>query len=377
MSDLPDLSHVLPPLYARWMAELLKGPIPDESRSTCGDCAVLKKPGIKVTHERVGETPTFEERPFHPLIKCCTHLPQIPNYLVGSALSDPELAPIGRESLERRIASRLAVTPFGLWHVEAGHLDYRRRIMAGFGQDMNLRCPHFNEKELNCGIWKHRNGTCSGYFCRPVRGIPGATFWMSGWRPLSRTFERALSQWAAREVGLPESCLLALYDFRRSPENVAWSDVCDDDGKPDAAAYAAGWGPWAGQEVDFYRACSQKVAALSWAQVEEICGEPVKSLVAVTVAAYRAMWPKDPPKRLKVNWGGFYWVAGKDGGPDRYVGYDQLDFVELPRALGVVLMLFKDGVETAAALERAAAQGAPLLPDVLEELITHRILVEC
>src|SRR5262249_49762543 len=60
----PDLTNVLPPLYARWMAELLQGPLPDESHCTCDDCAVARKPGVRVTVVEKGKVPRFEPRPF-------------------------------------------------------------------------------------------------------------------------------------------------------------------------------------------------------------------------------------------------------------------------------------------------------------------------
>src|SRR3954471_3207599 len=192
-----DLTNVLPPLYARWMAELLQGSLPDESRSTCDDCAVARKPGVKVTVLEKGKAPLFEERPFDKHLKCCTVTPKLANFLVGAALADPSLAEVGRRSLEARIASRLAVTPFGLWQVEAGNLDYRRRITAGFGLERELLCPHYAVEADNCGVWNPRNGVCPSYFCRPVRGMDGATFWLGGFRPLSRAFEPALAQWAA------------------------------------------------------------------------------------------------------------------------------------------------------------------------------------
>ena len=370
-----DLTNVLQPLYARWMAELLQGPLPDEHKSTCDDCAVARTPGVKVTPQP-GKAPVFEPRPFDKHLKCCTVIPKLANFLVGSALADPELAEVGRVSLRQRIASRKAVTPFGLWQVEAGNLDYRRRITSGFGLVPDLLCPHYAVQADNCGIWKHRNGVCSSYFCRPVRGMDGATFWLGGFRPLSRAFEPALAQWAAAEVGLPESCLMALYDFRKHPEVAPWSDLCDDDGYPDPEAYAQGWGPWAGREEDFFKACAEKVAPLSWERVVELCGAPVKALSDFTRSAYRAMQVKEIPPRLKLNWGQFYWVGGKDGAPDRYLSYDQNDFVELPRQLSMGLMLFKDGGETALVLKRAEAQGASFTPEVLQELISHRILVE-
>lgn len=374
----PDLTNVLPPLYARWMAELLQGSLPDESESTCDDCAAARKPGIKVHVKEKGVPPVFEERAFDKHLKCCTVTPKLANYLVGAALADGTLAEVGRASLKQRIAERKAVTPFGLWQVEATNLEYRRRVSAEFGLSRDLLCPHYAVEADNCGIWKHRNGVCSSYFCRPVRGMDGANFWLGGFRPLSRALEPALAQWAALQVGLPESCLLALYDFRKHPETAPWSDLCDDDGAPDPAAYAAGWGPWQGREEDFYVACAEKVGGLSWAQVVEICGSPVAALAQVTLTAYRALQIKALPRRLKLNWGNFYFVNGNDfgGKADRYMSYDWYDYVELPRNLSVALMMFKDGQDTALVLKKAEEQGAVFTPAILQDLLSHRILVD-
>src|SRR5438552_17282932 len=110
---LPDLTNVLPPLYARWMAELLQGPLPTEERSTCDDCAVARNPGFKVQVVERGKAPHFETRTFDKHLKCCTVTPKLPNFLVGNALADETLAPAGLASLRRRIAERRAVTPFG------------------------------------------------------------------------------------------------------------------------------------------------------------------------------------------------------------------------------------------------------------------------
>jgi len=373
-----DLTNVLPPLYARWMAELLQGPLPDEGEATCDDCSVSRRPGVKVHVVQRGQPPEFEERTFERHLKCCTVMPRLANFLVGAALADGTLSEVGRTSLRARIATRKAVTPFGLWQVEAGHLDYRRRVRAEFGLNRELLCPHYAVEADNCGIWRHRNGVCSSYFCRPVRGLDGATFWLGGFRPLSRAVEPALAQWAAREVGLPEPCLLVLYDFRRHPEAAPWSDLCDDGGEPDPASCAAGWGPWLGREEAFYVACAEKVAALSWAEVVRICGAPVAALAEVTSAAHRALQIKQLPRRMKVNWGNFYFVDGAafGGKPDRYLSYDWYDHVELPRSLSVALMLFKGDQDTALVLRKAEEQGAVFTPAILQDLLSHRILVD-
>ena len=53
-------------------------------------------------------TPTGPDLFFHRDTKCCTYLPDLPNFLVGRILEDPDpaLAP-GRASVERRIDARV------------------------------------------------------------------------------------------------------------------------------------------------------------------------------------------------------------------------------------------------------------------------------
>jgi len=69
---LPLTGEALPPLYAAWMAELLPGPIPRESRATCDNCAML--PPISERHDS-GEH-------YFSRIKCCTYVPTLRNFLV-------------------------------------------------------------------------------------------------------------------------------------------------------------------------------------------------------------------------------------------------------------------------------------------------------
>ena len=61
---------------------------PQESRSTCTNCAV----GGPVPHS----TP---ERPFDASVRCCTYYPSHPNYLVGQALR--RLVPAAHRRLGR------------------------------------------------------------------------------------------------------------------------------------------------------------------------------------------------------------------------------------------------------------------------------------
>src|SRR5215813_7928721 len=93
---LPDhMASALPPLYATWMEQLLTGPIPPETGATCSDCVMLAKEP---------HPPTGSAHFFNPRTKCCTYLPELPNFLVGRILadSDPQSA-AGRATVEARL----------------------------------------------------------------------------------------------------------------------------------------------------------------------------------------------------------------------------------------------------------------------------------
>ncbi|HYL82493.1 MAG TPA: hypothetical protein VEU07_16870, partial [Candidatus Acidoferrum sp.] len=77
---LPNEKHQspLPPLYGRWMDDLLPGPIPRETAATCDDCAMWPGPGDQPRSDFF----------FLPETKCCTYIPTLPNYLVGRILED-------------------------------------------------------------------------------------------------------------------------------------------------------------------------------------------------------------------------------------------------------------------------------------------------
>src|SRR5215470_18692050 len=92
-ADSPN--EPLPPLYAKWMAELLEGPIPRESRATCDDCAMCEP-----EEEQKGPQSNY----YDPTIKCCTYIPDLHNFLVGRILSDNDPATEwGRGTVEERI----------------------------------------------------------------------------------------------------------------------------------------------------------------------------------------------------------------------------------------------------------------------------------
>src|SRR6187549_2002742 len=93
----------LPELYASWMAELLPGAIPQETKATCQECAMCAR-----------ERPVDGLMFFDSKVKCCTYEPRLANFLVGRILVDETADPAGRASVLDRMARRIAVSPLGL-----------------------------------------------------------------------------------------------------------------------------------------------------------------------------------------------------------------------------------------------------------------------
>src|SRR4051812_9909435 len=115
----PNGGH-LQSLYANWIGELLGGVIPHESRATCNDCAMCAQKG----EDSQGVESIF----FDPEVKCCSYLPELPNFLVGRILLDSRddpLTNIGRATVVKRIADKAGVTPLGLMQSPVYSLLYQ------------------------------------------------------------------------------------------------------------------------------------------------------------------------------------------------------------------------------------------------------------
>ena len=155
----------LPPLYAPWLRAVTGGSIPAETKATCDNCAMLPSPGSP-------PDATY----FHPVSRCCTFQPHLPNYLAGRLLSDDEPSmSAGRAELEARIGRRVAVTPRWAGPGSVFGLLYRSTPGA-FRRAAALKCQ-FLTPTGGCGIWKHRPAVCATWFCKFVRGNVGSRFW--------------------------------------------------------------------------------------------------------------------------------------------------------------------------------------------------------
>jgi hypothetical protein len=325
----------LPPLYARWATELLGSTIPAETEATCRDCAMLD--GARGTG-RPAAAPFF-----NPDVKCCTHLPVLPSFLVGRMLADdsPEFAR-GRTTLEARLQACTAVSPLGIGPTAAGELLSVTRGTSLFGSARSLRCPHYvDEGGGQCGIWRHRAAVCATWFCKYVRGAAGQRFWHTLHRLLSAV-ERELAVWCARRLGA-------------------------DPGAPRLS------GDWSGRERAFFQACARLVDGLSWRDVERVCGPEVRALTALTREAFAGLRSRAIPRRLRR--GSFQVIASRRGS-SIVEGYDGGDRLALPTRVLSALHHFDGSVSTAQALRTIRADtGLAIAPDLVRLLVDFEILV--
>jgi hypothetical protein len=352
----------LPPLYAPWIADLLGGPLPAEPEATCEDCAMC------------GTARAPSELVFDPETKCCTYVPALPNFLVGRILGDgdPALA-AGRASVERRIDARLGVTPLGLEQPPVHALLYKLGA-AAFGRSRTLRCPHYlPEAGGACGIWRHRNGVCSTWFCKYGRGATGQRFWQA-LDQLLATVERELSRWCLVRLDLDPALLGRLLP-RGTDRGMAGPEGLDAaaiDGRAEDAVYRAYWGAWHGRERDLYRESARLVAGLRWTDVVRLGGASVEAHARIVTAGYAGVLSETIPRHLVA---GQLVTVATGRHHVRVSTYNSYDPLDLPRLLVDALAYF-DGRPTAEALRRVRDElRVNLQPALVRRLVDFGVLI--
>jgi hypothetical protein len=367
--QLPVLTltaQVLPPLYAGWMDELLGGPIPAETEATCENCAMC----TEGPHRPAGSDYLFD-----PKTKCCTYIPELPNFLVGRILSDddPALA-AGRASVEKRLSEGLAVSPMGIGRSPTQRFMYALTAQTqAFGRNPDLRCPHYIEGQAgNCGIWRHRNSICATWFCKYVRGAVGAHFWRSLLQLLV-TAEVNLIQWCICELDLGEGSLQRVLGAP-GPDVPRSDPICEGelDGRADEATRRAVWGKWFARERAFFVECARRVEGLSWREVAGLCGTQMRVQELLVRRAYEQLLSDALPPALR---GGSFQIVKGGRTHTRVRTYSPLDPLDVPRAVMEALPFF-DGRPTEAAVREIAMQkGMYLDESLLRKLADFQILV--
>ncbi len=249
-----------PPLYAGWLESFLGAAIPEEKASTCLACPMLEGRDAELQ--------------FHPDTKCCTFFPELPSFAIGGLFLDEDPAlERGRELVRARLELGQQVTPLGIGRPGAYYKIYGRRDT--FGTAPSLRCPFFiNEGPGLCGVWRFREATCATWYCKHERGRVGLDFWAAIRRVL-RVMEERLGYVVAIELGIDEGALAAV----RATTATLHRQL-------DPEYYAGIWDPWAGRELDYYRACARVVSGLDWEAARARCGADLEPYLAAARQAW-------------------------------------------------------------------------------------------
>jgi len=361
---LPSTSEVLPPLYAGWMAELLPGPIPRESRATCDNCAMVAP---------AGKPPDSREHYFSPAIKCCTYVPTLRNFLTGRILADcdPTAEP-GRATVIQRIADGIGVTPLGLAKSPVFNVLYERANTSSFGRNRTLVCPHYISDTGRCGIWRHRESTCTTWFCKHLRGDVGFHFWRRSLHQLLVAAEEELCRWCVIELDFDDDTLRHLFAAAGENGEVDSLTVESLDNRVDRDSYNQIWGKWLGREHEFFVACARLVDRLTWHDVLAISGPEVSALARLTQQAYQRLTTEEMAPALTV---GAMQLVQITHDAARVTTYNEYDPVDIPRVVMELLHYF-DGRPTEEVLTAIESErGIRLDPALVRKMTDFALLV--
>jgi len=248
-------------------------------------------------------------------LKCCTFVPDLPNFQVGALLADLDPAmDFGRERVLERIRAGLAVSPLGVGKSRTYLNLYGQ---GGFAASRALRCPYY--RDGGCGIWRHRETICSTWFCKHDRGARGFAFWQAALFSL-KAVELLVSVRIAVELGIDEEALTGnpVADVHR-------------DAAPEY--YASLWGRWSGRETAFFVAAGERVQALSWSEVDGWLRDKERELVVAARAAFAALGGPLPDvvQLGKMN------RVGENATIVRFRSYSDFNPVDIPRAVADAL----------------------------------------
>lgn len=349
----------LPPLYARWTAPLLGGPIPPETEATCQDCAMCATAGAPA--HAAGSY-------FSPNTKCCTYLPRLANFTVGEILADTDPAnAAGRSTLDARLQRGEMVRPLGLG-IPPGYGARYEHASTDFGTSPALLCPHFLP-DGRCGIWRYRNGVCTTWFCKHVRGAVGLRFWHA-LEGLLSSVEQMLACWCLLDQDFGPTAFDQLSPATANRQRPPYDTNLA--GTLEPAAYRSLWGKWAGLEREFYERCAQQVESLDWADILRIGGPDITARAHIARSAYDALTDCSLPRALTV---GQFRVIGIDESGTQVEGYHGSDPLRLSSDLMDVLPLFNGRPTTETLRSLADDRGIGIAPELVRKLTDFEILV--
>lgn len=252
-----DIRSELPKLYGKLLGEAEEWFVERESLATCSNCAMACS------------TISDPKKRFSPNTKCCTYHPWIPNYLVGSILSDKD-STNGQNKISDIIQKRVGTFPTGIFAPRDYSALYQRGRELGFGRSEALLCPFYESPAGSCSIWKHRDAVCSTFFCKTISGNAGRAFWESVKTYLSHA-ERALAIAAVLDLCGSEGAAVIDRTMSRQFESGPLT-VEDLDRTVSASTYKESWSKWVGRESTFFQKCFNFVKNLSASEFKSLMG---------------------------------------------------------------------------------------------------------
>ena len=275
----------LPGLFAGWLGNAFGWVPAREVRASCERCPMCSPAA-------------HAARPFNPATKCCTYVPDIPNFLAGRILRDGPPSGVGVGSLCARIAARSGVTPLFVGRSAYYAVVVEAAGGAGFGVAPALQCPHYDtEGAGSCSIWANRNSVCSTWFCKHVRGNVGRLMWESV-RDMLGKLEADLTVWACERMGLGVGRIRRCLNHHASKASVRLAGELS--GKW-AGVYEDHWGEWCGREEEFYRGCAEVLDGVDWADIKRIAGPATLASIAAAEQAVREATAASWPDRVRLD----------------------------------------------------------------------------
>jgi hypothetical protein len=349
---------LLGPVYAGLVGPQFQAVIPVEDAADCTHCPMLSSGGS-------GDGLfAFDRR-----TKCCTHYPELPNFMVGALLSSRSPASAaGRKRMLRVIRQGVGVSPWGLKRPRKYELLLLNSQLEFFGRAPALVCPFFDQPRGHCTLRPFWGKICGTWFCKHRAGLDGRLFYLALQEYL-QSAESVLSQYAMVSLDCQEALLapIALADDRLTVRELQ-------DQPPPPRDYRKLWGRWASREADFYRAAYRLVRELDRKAFQRLGGFPQQVLADRLQARLRDMRRPEAPAVLVRNPALQVRRVGQ-----RFVltAYSHFDPVELSSAAYPVLDFF-DGRKTNQQVCRQLRRerGQDLSPQLILQMYQARVLVE-
>jgi Fe-S-cluster containining protein len=241
--------HLVPGVWRHFFPEdFLHFKFPEERFANCAKCPMVVSDG------------------FNPVYKCCTHIPRVPNFLLGLALLDPNSAAL----IENMIANGFATPEGTVVTPGQARAALAQNAAGNFGKKLDARCDFLDVKTGRCGIYLYRNSVCSTFFCKSDLDSAGVEFWERV-QGMAGQVETALSQWAMEEAGVDVVPYFKRFDqlsqgmIEGKTDSWNWSEH-------DRSIL---WGEWYGKEKEFYIKCAEMIRENRNELYEIACNVPI------------------------------------------------------------------------------------------------------